>query len=392
VAVIVASPALAEPQPPSAQRTRASVASWLGVLLVMLFTLNTIGGWVRLSGAGVAIPQWPVVNGSLLPPLSDQGWSEVKAAYDADQARLSERVRQGELSAGNLGRSPRDLGEFKGMFLTEWSHRLFSALVGVMAAGCLTIVMREQGLRRLIGVPMGAAGVLIPLQAVLGGLIIATGTNTHWLFLHQGNAALIMALVLLSTLRLLHAGAPPLRAAEAGRRRLLITISAITLVVAWLQLVAGGLVAGSRNGSSFEEWPLASAGRLWIASHGWAWNLLDNAWLHQWLHRWLAWTLVAALALLTLVSWRAAMPLRYRLALRVALTFMGVQALLGVANVLTGITPAVSLAHQFMGMCLVMSLVLAWFDAQHEHSVEDAHRDAPELATPESPRPAAGLR
>jgi heme A synthase len=86
------------------------------------------------------------------------------------------------------------------------------------------------------------------------------------------------------------------------------------------------------------------------------------------------------------------MPLRYRLALRVALTFMGVQALLGVANVLTGITPAVSLAHQFMGMCLVMSLVLARFDAQHEHRVHDPRLEAPELATPESPQAAAELR
>jgi cytochrome c oxidase assembly protein subunit 15 len=237
--------------------------------------------------------------------------------------------------------------------------------------------MRGADLRRLIGVPMGAAGVLILLQAVLGGLIIAEGTNTHWLFLHQGNAAAIMALVLLSTLRLLHAGAPPLSAPERRRRRLLIALAGATMLIAWLQLVAGGLVAGSRNGSSFQEWPLDAAGRLWIAGHGLAWNLIDNAWLHQWLHRWLAWTLVAALAALVLLSWRSAMPMRYRLALKVALTFMGVQALLGVANVLTGITPAVSLAHQFMGMCLVMSLVLAWFDAGHE----SPRQPAPEQGT-----------
>ncbi len=386
--MLSASPALVQRQPPTIERTRASVASWLGVLLVMLFTLNTIGGWVRLSGAGVAIPQWPVVNGSLLPPLSEQGWSEVKAAYDADQARLLARVAHGELTAGNLGRAPRDLSEFKGMFLTEWSHRLFSALVGVMAAGCLTIVMRARDLRRLIGAPMAAAGALILLQALLGGLIITEGTSTHWLFLHQGNAALIMALVLIATLRLLQHGASPLAAPERQRRRLLIPLALIALLVAWLQLVAGGLVAGSRNGSSFQEWPLDAAPRLWIASHGWLWNLIDNAWLHQWLHRWLAWTLVAALAGLSLASWLVAMPLRYRLALKVALTFLGVQALLGVVNVLTGITPAVSLAHQFMGMCLVMSLVLAWFDARYVSRVQDGRREAPLGA----PAPAADQR
>ena len=364
---------LTQPQPQSVQRARASVASWLGVLLVMLFTLNTIGGWVRLSGSGVAIPQWPIVNGSLLPPISEQGWREVKTAFDADQVRLAERVRLGELSAGNLGRSPRDMADFQVMFLTEWSHRLFSALVGVMAAGCLTIVLRRADLRSLIGMPMGGVGALIITQAVLGGLIIAEGTNTHWLFLHQGNAAAIMALVLLSIERLLHADQQPVPPAERQRRHLAILLVSACVVVAWLQLVAGGLVAGSRNGSPFREWPLDAPARLWIGGHGLGWNLIDNAWLHQWLHRWLAWTLVVFLGALTLASWRLGMPMRFRLALKLALTFLGVQALLGVANVLTGITPAVSLAHQFMGMCLVLSLVLAWFDAHHELGLPAGH-------------------
>lgn len=364
--MLSATSSLASPLQQSVHNARASVASWLGVLLVMLFTLNTIGGWVRLSGSGVAIPQWPVVNGSLLPPLTDQGWREVRASFEADQARLAERVRYGELSPGNLGRSPRDMAEFQIMFLTEWSHRLFSALVGVMAAGSLTIVMRRSDLRRLIGVPMGMMGALIIFQALLGGLIITEGTNTHWLFLHQGNAAAIMALVLLCILRLLHAGQPsPLSSAAMQRRRVTVLVTA-AVIIAWLQLLAGGLVAGSRIGQPFTEWPLDAPARLWINSHGVLWNLIDNAGLHQWLHRWLAWTLVVSLVALAAVSWRVPMPARYLLALKVALTFMGVQALLGVANVLTGITPAVSLAHQFMGMCLFMSLVLARFDACHD--------------------------
>ncbi len=387
--------AAAEPDAPAAlaaARARASVASWLGVLLVMLFTLNTIGGWVRLSGSGVAIPQWPVVNGSLLPPLSEEGWLAVKSAYFADQARLRERVQRGELSAPNLGRAPHDLSEFKVMFLTEWAHRLFSALVGVMAAGCLTIVLGRSDLRRLVGAPMCAAGVLILLQAALGGLIISEGTGTHWLFLHQGNAAAIMGLILLSALRLLHAGEPALPEGERRRRRLLIAVGGATVALAWLQLVAGGLVAGSRNGAAFREWPLDAAGRLWIAGHGVAWNLIDNAWLHQWLHQWLAWTLVGALGALVAISWRMEMPLRYRLALRVAVTFLGVQALLGVANVYSGMTPIVSLAHQFMGMCLVMSLVLAWFDVRHEGRIAASAPRAATAVPPDARGTAAEMR
>ena len=93
----------------SASPAQASVASWLAVLFLMLFALNTIGGWVRLSGAGVAIPQWPIINGSLLPPFTDQGWAQVRASYDADQARLASRIAAGGLTHNNLGRQPRDL-------------------------------------------------------------------------------------------------------------------------------------------------------------------------------------------------------------------------------------------------------------------------------------------
>ena len=170
-----------------ASPAQASVASWLGALFLMLFALNTIGGWVRLSGAGVAIPQWPIINGSLLPPLSDEGWAEVKASYDADQARLASRIATGGLTHSNLGRQPRDLAEFRGMFLTEWSHRLFAALVGVMAAGCLTVVWRRADLRRLVGGPMAAMGALVVSQAVLGGVRV-------W-FLKNQVAGLTMNLV-----------------------------------------------------------------------------------------------------------------------------------------------------------------------------------------------------
>jgi cytochrome c oxidase assembly protein subunit 15 len=343
----------------------------------MLFTLNTIGGWVRLSGSGVAIPQWPIVNGSLLPPLTERGWSEVRNSYEADQERLAQRVRHGELAAGNLGHAPHDLAEFKAMFLTEWSHRLFSALVGVMAAGCITIVMRRRELRRLVGAPMCAAGALIVVQAALGGLLVEEGTGTHWLFLHQGNAAAVMACVLVAMLRLLADGQSRADAAELLRRRAVRVLATVALALAWLQLLAGGLVAGSRNGARFQEWPVLAAGNLWDGHRSLAWNLQDNAWLHQWGHRWLAWLLVAVLAALYLAAWRTGVPRRLGLALKVSATFIGVQAMLGVANVLTGITPAVSLAHQFMGMCLLMSLVLAWFDARHEPGTSIA---APGLA------------
>ncbi len=349
----------------------ASVASWLGVLLVMLFALNTIGGWVRLSGAGVAIPQWPIINGSLLPPMSDQGWEAVKAHYVADQERLAARIRLGELTTTNLGHSPRDLNEFKAMFMTEWSHRLFAALVGIMAAGCLTIIYRREAVRRLVGVPMTLACLLIISQAVLGGLLVRSGTNTNWLFLHQANASLIMACVLVAILRILADGRPLLDAQVRARRRPIMWLLPIVTVTVWAQLVVGSLVAGSRNGGKFGDYSLGAAAVVWEQPRSWWWNFQSNPELHQWTHQWLAWSIVASASLLLMFAWRQRheLPQRLRLALHASGAFLVAQMILGISNVWTGITPYGSLTHQGMGMCLFMALVLSWFDAHREPSV-----------------------
>jgi heme a synthase len=358
-----------------------SVASWLGVLFVMLFVLNTVGGWVRLSGAGVAIPQWPIINGSLLPPLNETGWEAVKGHYDQDQQRLRERVLSGELHHVNVGYSPKDMTEFKSMFMTEWSHRFLSALVGIMAAGCLTIIWRRAPMRALVAWPMSIAGFLIIIQALVGGMLVREGTNTNWLFLHQANASLIMACVLISIVRILSDGVERPSVADKKNRRSLNIFIPFATVIVWAQLVVGSLVAGSRNERTFEPWSLLSAGRLWDEHQSWWWNFQSNAELHQWLHRWMAWSIVVLIVIIALFAWRKRhdLPQRLRLGLQSVMAFLIAQVVLGLGNVWTGITPLGSLAHQFMGMCLFLGLVLCWFDARNERN-QSAPKAAPQRA------------
>ena len=54
--------------------------------------------------------------------------------------------------------------------------------------------------------------------------------------------------------------------------------------------------------------------------------------------------------------------------------------MLGIANALLGITSQLALAHQVMGMCLFLSVVLAWFDARHEPVVDISAPAAPSVA------------
>ncbi len=371
-------------QPSAPLAPHASVASWMSVLFVLLLLLATVGGYVRLSGSGLSIPDWPVIkvgdSWSLLPPMDDAGWASVKVRYDADQAELLLKERRGAIGMGSLGAYPRDMSGFKRMFLIEWTHRFTAALVGLVAAGCLTVALRRGEMRRRIGALFGVACALIIVQAVIGGILVKSGTATHWLFVHLGIAALIVALVVSSILRLV--GDPAQRpdvATLAGRRALLRCAHA-ALALTWMQLVLGALVAGSRGegyegsgaGNFSSTWPLMQ-GRLvpyhlWEEQRGVAWNLLDNALFLQWLHRWFAWAVVAALVAMWIAAARAPLSPRLRLSLKVSATFLGVQVALGLANVVLAHPILVSLAHLVTAFFLLATLVMVLFDARNEAS------------------------
>ena len=351
---------------------RAVLAGWLTVLLAGLFCLNTAGGWVRLSGAGVAIPHWPVIEldegrKTLLPPLSEAGWTAAYAAWAGHQGVLHAKIEAGEIHGAALGRQPESIADFRGMFLIEWFHRLLAAGVGLLALACLGTVLADRKLRGRIGVPVGLAVLLIGIQAVLGAALIGQGTSTRWLFLHQGNAALILGCVLVAILRLLGPGTDELK--PVGPRRLILGAA----VGVWLMLMVGGLLAASRHNLPPGGLLGLDAGPAWWPAASFATNLLDNASLHHLVHR-LGAVLVAALVVGALIlAHRRGAPERTRLALSVAGTFVALQAVLGiVAAVMPRGEVVVPLSHLFLGHVLFLVLVLAAFDLQQgqEHEQE----------------------
>lgn len=352
---------------------RAGLAGWLGALLIGLLCLNTAGGWVRLSGAGVAIPHWPLIEldggrRTLLPPTDDAGWDAAHAAWAAHQEVLRAKIAAGEIHPQALGRQPADTAEFRSLFLTEWFHRLLAAAVALVALACLGTVLADPDLRRRVGAPVGLAVGLIVLQAVLGAVLIGQGTSTRWLFLHQGNAALILACVLVAILRMLD---PP--QALAPGKRMVVWSAGMAMAMAWCALVLGGLLAASRHRLPSGGILGLDAGPSWWPAFGVAENLLDNASLHHIAHRVVALLLAGSLVTALVLAYRQGAGVRARLALGVAATFAALQAMLGIgAAVLPGREVAVPLAHLFLGHVLFLVLVLAWRDARTGEAPADA--------------------
>ena len=370
----------------------ASVTAWLGVLFVLLMLLVVVGGYVRLSGSGLSIPDWPLIrvgnHWSVLPPTNESGWLAVRERYDHDQTELKRLQSEGVIGLGSLGSIAYDMPTFKRLFITEWCHRFVAALVAVVAMGSLMVVLRHQGVRQRIGRCFSIACALIVFQAVLGGILVKSGTSTNWLFLHLGTAALIIGLVVWSIMRLLSHVDPQISSDVHRDRAKFRRWIHLAIMLVWIQIMLGALVAGSRitghdgetAGDFVSTWPLMHQrlipAYIWNEAQPLSWNLLDNALLHQWVHRWFAWCAVISV----IAAWwssRSARPgLRLRLAMQVSLTFLGVQAVLGIANVVLATPILVSLAHLVMAMFLLSALMLALHDARYE---------APEL--PASPLP-----
>jgi len=359
----------------------SSMAAWLGMLFLLLVLMVAVGGFVRLSGSGLSIPDWPLINGSLLPPFDDAGWQDLRAEYLEDQRRLQAEKAAGAIGLGSLGTVPRDLGEFKLMFMIEWSHRALAAVIGVIVLGCTTVALRRRDLRSKISGLLGATVFFIVCQAVLGGVLVKSGTATQFLFLHLAMTALIMATVLWSILALLRREADEPGPEQIRQRSLLRPLLVACLVCTLGQIVLGALVAGTRADMPVvETWPLmqgeAVPTMLWVEGRPLSWNLLENTVLHQWVHRWFAWIL-AAVTIGAYAVGRKHLGPRGRAGINLVLGLLVAQIGLGILNVFQAAEHVpLALAHLVTGMLFFASLVLVYHDARHERRDPLAEREA----------------
>lgn len=357
---------------------RASVAMWLSILFVMLMLLIAIGGFVRLSGSGLSIPQWPIINGSLLPPFSDEGWLELQQVYVEDYQRLLTRHQSGTIGIGRLVPPPADVGTFQIMFMIEWTHRAVAAILGIIALACWLIGRRSAEVRERAGVIPGLIVGAIVFQAVLGGILVKSGTATQYLFLHLAVAAIILSMIVWSILSLIQDRLERVPEVLQQQRKGLRIVLHSCLGLTFIQLMLGALVAGSRHHGFSSEWPfmynqLVPYG-LWDTNQGMFWNIIQNYILHQWIHRWFAWLVVIGFVALLCLCKQSPVSPRLSLALRVAFTFLVLQIILGISNVFFNAeSTLVALTHLLTAMFIIVALIIAMFDLKYERMPDEGN-------------------
>src|SRR5690606_22150573 len=227
------------------------------------------------------------------------------------------------------------LADSKFIYFWEWLHRLHGRLIGLaFALPLVWFWARGASPRGYKGWFVGLLA-LGGMQGVFGWFMVRSGINetstsvSHfWLSIHLLTALLTLALLVWFALDMKALARDP-----AARRARLTGLSAWVGLILFVQLVLGAWVAGLNAGYASDTWPLMQ-GRLvpeYDTSRGFLWAAAHDPFLVHFLHRWWAWVAVAALIVLARKVRRTE-----RKASVAVHTAFGVQILLGIATVLTG--------------------------------------------------------
>jgi heme a synthase len=325
-----------------------AVRWWLISIAMLIAIMVLVGGATRLTESGLSIVEWKPVTGAL-PPLNQEQWTR---AFDAYKTIPQYR----EMNAGM------DLAEFKTIFWWEWSHRLLGRVIGMAyLLPFLWFLWRgvlPADLKRRLWLIFGLGG----LQGVVGWWMVASGLSQRVEVSHYRLAThLVLALLIFAgivwTLRRLVERPSPLVSA-----RLKIT-SAALLILTFVQLYLGALVAGLRAGKIFNTWPdidgglIPSAARLFFDTPWWR-NLFDNTLTVQFEHRMVAYTLfvLAILHVVDAVRSRAGTAaINGAVWLAAAVTL---QATLGIFTLLNQVPMDLGLAHQAFAIVVLTMAVM----------------------------------
>ncbi|HEV7233626.1 MAG TPA: COX15/CtaA family protein [Sphingorhabdus sp.] len=329
---------MTEPRPEALVR-------WLLCVALLVFAIVVVGGITRLTESGLSITEWRPVTGTL-PPLNEAAWMSEFEKY--------QKIPEYTEINGPAGMT---LEQFKFIYFWEWVHRLLGRLIGLAFALPLAWFWLKRAipagykLRLLALFALGGFQGAIGWWMVSSGLALRTDVSHYRLAAHLLTALFILGGIVWTVLDLKALAHNP----EAKPAKLT-GFAVVVLVILFVQLLFGAWVAGLNAGYVSNSWPLMNE-RMVPEGIDWSRGILsalaNDPFLTHFVHRWWAWVVVIALIMLARRT-KAAGARRASIAIHSA---FGVQILLGIATVLTGVNIVLAASHQAVGALLVAATI-----------------------------------
>lgn len=276
----------------------------IAVTLAMVFVLVVWGGVVRLSGSGLAIPDWPLAEGKLIP-------------------RLHLNV------------------------LIEYGHRFIAMLVGFLTLAVSALVYRSRAYRKTLGGLTAAALIALALQILLGGRVVLEKLPVDRVVAHLLLAFTFFAILLKMSLRATDGESAP---SANPRARRLAHFGRVAAGAVFLQAGLGAWVSSSGAALACPEFPTCKG--------SWLPPMEGLVGIHY-AHRLGAYAVVAIVLGLLTATASLKLPARARWPLRFSGILLAVQVALGIGNVLLRVPLPVSAAHLGTALALFGTLLMA---------------------------------
>jgi heme a synthase len=312
------------------------VRRWLWFLAFLVFAMIVIGGMTRLTDSGLSITVWEPLIG-VFPPNNAAQWQE---AFDRYKQTTEYQIQ-------NKGMT---LGEFQYIYWWEWAHRFFGRLIGVVfLLPFLGFLLARKfntatSVRLLIIFLLGAAQAALGWYMVKSGLVDRVDVSQYRLAAHLTLASFLFASIVWVALGIgrdlqkffdWHTG-----------------FALFIVLLIFLQIVAGGFVAGLDAGHASDTWPKMNG--LWVPdglttlTPVWK-NWLENALAVHFNHRALAY---AILLLALLHAWQS-----FRVSSFIMVYAILVQIAVGTGTVLTKVQIGYAISHQAVAMIVLAAAV-----------------------------------
>ncbi len=347
-----------------------AVAAWLLGCCGLIFLMVVVGGITRLTLSGLSITEWKPISG-VIPPLTHGQWAAEYARY-----------RQvPEFRAMHYGMT---LAEFKGIYFWEYVHRLLGRLIGVAFAGPLVWFWLRGQLPRRFGLALGGILGLGFTQGLLGWYMVESGlaerveVSQYRLVAHLALALAIYSLILWTALRLCCPSLERSHESEGstGWRR---AAEALIALIA-LTIAAGGFVAGTRAGLTYNTFPLMDGQYVptgYNLLHPFVRNWFENIPAIQFDHRLLAEATFAFALVMSAIGLRrrSRLPAFARIALWVVLAAAILQLTLGISTLLLVVPIPLAAAHQ-AGAVLLLTAAIVFRHTLRRPALMDAREHA----------------
>src|SRR5436190_4553748 len=169
----------------SLSKGQKAVAIWIYTGVAMLLIQVILGGITRLTGSGLSITEWKVVEG-FLPPLNEQEWMTAFAKYKQTPQYL-------------LLNSDFNIGDYKFIYFWEWFHREWARLISIVFVVGFIYLLIKKYLQADMIKPLLILFLLGGIQGAIGWIMVKSGLTDDMIYVKPLKLALhfVFALVLI---------------------------------------------------------------------------------------------------------------------------------------------------------------------------------------------------